>query len=140
MTARVMTLFPWPQLSGDNFDAFWQLYPRRVNKLQAQRAWARVKPQDRIECLRVLPLHRQQWERHGTEPHFIPHASTWLNQRRWEDELDSAPDLGQCDWNRNGNRDPAAGRCTEPAQHTHSNGHVYCAAHAAALGLVKRKA
>ena len=26
------------------------------------------------------------------EIQYIPHASTWLNQRRWEDELEPIPD------------------------------------------------
>jgi hypothetical protein len=140
MTGKVLTLFPWPQLSADNFGAFWQLYPRRVCKLEAQRAWARLTPQDRIEALRVMPLHVAAWERAGTEWHFVPHAATWINQRRFEDELEPAADFGQCDWNKNGNRDPGAPRCSERAIATKDNGHVYCEAHAVSLGLVKRKA
>lgn len=140
MTARVLTLFPWPQLSQDSFGAFWQYYPRRVNKHEAQRAWHKLTPQDRMEALRAIPLHVDQWQRAGTEWRFIPHAATWLNQRRFEDELERAPDLGQCEWNKNGTRDPAAGRCEARARHTRDNGHVYCEAHALSLGLVRRKA
>ena len=141
MSAKVLTLFPWPQLSQDSFGAFWQMYPRRVARIEAQRAWGRLTPQERIECLRVLPLHLEQWDRNGTEPRFIPHASTWLNQRRWEDQLETSGDLGQCDWNKNGRRDPHAGRCTERACHTHpQNGNVYCEAHALSQGLTRRKA
>lgn len=139
MTAQVLTLFPWPQLSQDSFGAFWQLYPRRVCKLEAQRAWAKLAPQDRIEALRVLPLHTEQWKRAGTEWRFIPHAATWLNQRRFEDELEPLANLGQCDWNKNGTRDPDAGRCCERAVVTKDNGHVYCEAHAVSLGLIKRR-
>ena len=28
------------------------------------------------------------WIHNKTEKQFIPHPSTWLNQRRWEDEID----------------------------------------------------
>jgi hypothetical protein len=140
MSARVLTLFPWPQLSQDSFGAFWQMYPRRVSRHEAQRAWGRLTPQERIECLRVLPLHLEQWERNGTEDRFIPHASTWLNQRRFEDEFKSAPDLGRCDWNKNGTRDPASGQCEHRACHTDpENGNVYCQAHAVSRGIPRKR-
>jgi hypothetical protein len=140
MTGKVIPLFPWPQLNADNFGAFWQLYPRRVCKVEAQRAWARLTPQERIEALRVIPLHSNQWQRAGTEWRFIPHAATWINQRRFEDELEPQANLGQCDWNKSGNRDPDAPRCADRACRTHSNGNVYCEAHALSLGLTRRKA
>lgn len=139
MSGKVLTLFPWPQLSHDSFGAFWQIYPRRVCKLEAQRAWARLAAADRIEALRVLPLHTEQWRLSGTEWRFIPHASTWLNQRRFDDELEPRADLGQCDWNKNGTREPGAPRCNAPAIATKDNGHVYCEAHAIVLGLIKRR-
>ena len=28
------------------------------------------------------------WEHNKTEKQFIPHPSTWINQRRWEDEIE----------------------------------------------------
>ena len=31
--------------------------------------------------------HRKYWVAKGTDWEFIPHASTWLNQERFEDEL-----------------------------------------------------
>lgn len=138
MTARVVSLFPWPQLSADSFDAFWQLYPRRVAKVEAQRAWARLNGADRAEVLKRLPLFVDDWATKGTEPQFIPHAATFLRGRRWEDEL--AVGLGQCEWNRNGNREPGANRCDAQAHHTSPQGHVYCPAHAVSLGMVRRKA
>lgn len=139
MTARVLTLFPWPQLSQDNFGAFWQLYPRRVCKLDAQRAWARLTPHERIEALRVIPQHVDQWQAEGRKRWHMPHASTWLNGKRWLDELDSQADLGQCEWNKNGTREPGAPRCEHRARHTSERGNIYCEAHALSLGLVKRR-
>jgi hypothetical protein len=137
---KVVSLFPWSSLSSDSFDSFWKHYPRRVNKQEALRAWNRLSAQDRMECLRTIPLHAAQWERAGTEWRFIPHAATWLNQRRFEDELESVPDLGQCEWNKNGTREPGRPRCSAAAEHTNEKGNVYCQAHAVSLGLVRRKA
>jgi hypothetical protein len=69
------------------FDAFWKAYPRKVGKGAAQKAWAaavRKADPDRI----IEAVERYAWP---DEPSFIPHASTWLNGQRWEDEL---PNMG----------------------------------------------
>lgn len=71
------------------FDTFWQAYPRKTAKPQAAKAFARLRPDDALlsQMLLVLALQREtdQWKREGGQ--FIPHASTWLNNRRWEDEM-----------------------------------------------------
>jgi hypothetical protein len=69
------------------FDRFWSVYPRKIGKGAAQKAWAaavRKADPDRI----IEAVERYAWP---DEPSFIPHASTWLNGQRWEDEL---PNMG----------------------------------------------
>lgn len=72
----------------DWFEAFWRLYPRKDNKQTALRAWCKLKP-DRETCGQMAAaLERdkqsRQWTKDGGE--FIPMPSTWINQRRWENE------------------------------------------------------
>jgi uncharacterized protein YdaU (DUF1376 family) len=70
------------------FDRFWQAYPRKTAKPQAAKAFARLRPDEPLllRMLAALALQRQsaQWQRDDGQ--FIPHPSTWLNGRRWEDE------------------------------------------------------
>lgn len=68
------------------FDAFWLLYPRKVSRKDARRAWDRIRPDDQMEALKALVHWRRVWLRRG-ELEFIPHAATWLNGERWTDEL-----------------------------------------------------
>lgn len=74
---------------AEAFDAFWQAYPRRVSKVSALKAWKRLAPDDRLcgTILLALDSHKrsEQWTK--DEGRFIPHPATWLNQRRWEDDL-----------------------------------------------------
>lgn len=70
------------------FDEFWKLYPRKVSKRVAQAAFQRMPKQDQEAALEALPTHIRYWQLKETATEFIPHASTWLNQARWEDELD----------------------------------------------------
>lgn len=71
------------------FDRFWQAYPRKTAKPQAAKAFARLRPDEPLlqRMLAALALQRQspQWQRDGGQ--FVPHPSTWINGRRWEDEL-----------------------------------------------------
>lgn len=71
------------------FSAFWEAYPRHTNKQAALKAFAKIEPD--AELLRVMldAIARQQtceqWTKDGGQ--FIPHPATWLNGRRWEDEI-----------------------------------------------------
>lgn len=69
------------------FDHFWAAYPRKRNKDKAKRAWRRLSPD--LETCRAMAaaLERDKRSRQWTKDNgeFIPHASTWLNNRPWED-------------------------------------------------------
>lgn len=74
----------------DQFEDFWKAYPRKTGKAQAVKAWSKLRPGDQAQAISILPEHVAYWHRAGTATQFIPHPATWLNGRRWEDELPSA--------------------------------------------------
>jgi len=109
------------------FDVFWETYPRKTAKKAAARAWAKVKPDEVPTLLAAVEKWKasDQWRRG-----IIPHPATFLNGRRWEDELDAATvglDLGQCMWNHSGERGSIP-RCPR-AGIEERNGLVYCGDH-----------
>ena len=71
---------------------FWPAYPRKVAKASAAKAFAKINPDDALltRMLAALAVHvsSEQWRR--DDGRYIPHPATWLNQRRWEDEAESA--------------------------------------------------
>jgi hypothetical protein len=74
---------------SDEFERFWQAYPRKVGKGAAFKAWKKLngtRP-GADELVRIVEQHKksEQWRRDGGQ--FIPHPQTWLNQERWNDEL-----------------------------------------------------
>jgi hypothetical protein len=79
---------------ASDFEAFWSAYPKKVGRAAAEREWNRLKPDARLceAIAAALDVQRRsaQWTKDGGE--FIPHARTWLHQRRWQDEV-SAPRL-----------------------------------------------
>ena len=69
------------------FENFWQQYPKKVGKLTAKRSWEKLSQENQQKALEAIVEHRKYWTAKGTDWEFIPHASTWLNQERFEDEL-----------------------------------------------------
>lgn len=66
---------------GPEFETWWRQYPRRVAKQPARRAWRSLSSADRVLAFRAL-----EWWPFDDDPKFIPHAATWLRQRRFDDE------------------------------------------------------
>ena len=70
----------------DDFDAFWAVYPRKVGKGDAKKAFAKVKAPVSVLISAVnTQKQSQQWLKDNGQ--YIPNPATWLNQGRWEDEL-----------------------------------------------------
>lgn len=68
----------------DAFDVFWDAYPRKVGKPKARSAW-KANAREAAQIMVGLARWADYWRRRN-EPEFVPHPSTWLNQRRWEDD------------------------------------------------------
>ncbi len=75
------------------FDEFWAHWPRHVDKHAAENAWRKLKPTVTLTDLIVQAVDNQkastEWLRDGGR--FIPYPATWLNGRRWDDEIRPPP-------------------------------------------------
>lgn len=69
------------------FETFWSAYPRRIAKGAARQAFARA---IRKTTLETLLKALETYIRHKPDTIDYCHASTWLNQERWEDEWEGA--------------------------------------------------
>lgn len=74
----------------DPFNMFWDKYPRKVAKDKARKAFDKINPELYASVIAGLEKARAspEWKKNvaaGTLE-FIPHAATWLNGKRWEDE------------------------------------------------------
>jgi hypothetical protein len=72
---------------GDAFGRFWKIYPRKVGKLQAEKAFRRaLKLAPAEELIAAAERDAAGWAATGKDPRYIPHPTTWLNGGRWNDE------------------------------------------------------
>lgn len=83
------------------FLAWWAEYPVKVKKPRAWKAW--VKLGKSVDALTLIKAIQQQL----AAGHFmvggencIPHPATWLNDRRWDDEIKAQASTGSSldDW------------------------------------------
>ena len=64
------------------FDQFWSLYPRKTSKQSAFKAFTKLKDEDQQAAINnIARLYSE------TPVQFVPHAATYLNQGRWEDQV-----------------------------------------------------
>lgn len=73
----------------NEFETFYQAYPKHKAKGAALKAWKNIKgempPIDSILKAIEDQKRSEDWQKDNGQ--FIPYPATWINQRRWEDEV-----------------------------------------------------
>jgi len=73
----------------EDFLSFWKAYPRKNGKRKAFESWLAITPNIELltAILEAVEAHKKtdQWKRDNGS--YIPYPATWLNQARWEDEI-----------------------------------------------------
>jgi hypothetical protein len=71
----------------EDFEMFWVAYPRKIGKGAAVKAFEKAVKKVSAE---VILAALQSWtQKPLPEMQYIPHPATWLNQERWEDDLNA---------------------------------------------------
>lgn len=71
------------------FDQFWAAYPKKRAKVAAVKAFSKNGCDKFMTgILKAIEVQKQsgQWRKNGGQ--FIPHPATWLNQQRWNDQME----------------------------------------------------
>ncbi|MDU7339313.1 MAG: phage replisome organizer N-terminal domain-containing protein [Clostridium sp.] len=90
----------FPKGIDARFSKFWDAYPKKVGKGAAEKAFKKYKPDDCLldKMLSALSAQKKsdQWQKEGGQ--FVPYPTTWLNQKRWEDEAECSSVQGNSDY------------------------------------------
>ena len=77
------------------FDEFWEQYPKKRSKGQAEKTWVKIKPDEQLFKAILDGLERAktsvEWQKNGGQ--YIPYPSTWLNAKGWEDEYKTTAEV-----------------------------------------------
>lgn len=103
-------------LSDKNFEQFWNLYPRKQKKQEAAKIWKREKMAAVFLLIIANVGSRMKGEWKDKPKEFIPLPSSYLNGKRWEDEIIhcSTPKFAQAARSQSGNRVVAGTFKNEP--------------------------
>ena len=74
------------------FESFWKVYPRKVGKEKCRNWFKSHKPKQDLVQKMIEAVEEQKKSKQWSDPQYIPHPYTWLNQGRWEDELTPSKD------------------------------------------------
>ncbi|WGH91433.1 hypothetical protein QDX21_07140 [Auritidibacter ignavus] len=76
-----------PARYAEEFETWWEIYPRKVGKERAAKAFATATEKATLE---ELNKGAENYRRAvvGKDPTYIAHPATWLNSGRWTDEPD----------------------------------------------------
>lgn len=82
-----------PIVPKGQWEEFWSKYPKRVKKQNSIRAWNRLSDEERSAALRALDsfLISPDWIK--DEGRYIPHPTSWINGKRWEDTPTPIPSI-----------------------------------------------
>lgn len=89
-TTVIKTKKPEPY-SDERFTFFWNEYPNKVGKGKAWESWIKLQPSNELARKIVQAVRKYKtttsWKKDNGQ--FIPHASTFLNQRRFDDDIEN---------------------------------------------------
>lgn len=82
----------------ERFEGFWLFYRTHMpegssagNRQKAIRSWDKLAPDDALATAMAKSLGKQVQSQAWSTGVGVPHASTWLNNRGWEDDWGPAP-------------------------------------------------
>ncbi|MBD5112146.1 MAG: hypothetical protein HDT42_06355 [Ruminococcaceae bacterium] len=82
---------------NSSFEKFWAAYPKKTAKQNALKCWIKLNPNEELTAKILASLEQQkrsvQWTKDNGQ--FIPYPATWLNGKRWEDELQEVNENGK---------------------------------------------
>ena len=78
------------ELWETQFNEFYSKYPKKVKKQEVKKWFNKNRPSNELFSSMMNSLEQfrasKDWQKDGGQ--FIPYPSTWLNQKRWEDETE----------------------------------------------------
>lgn len=73
---------------SEEFESWWSIYPRKIGKGKAYQVWKKKKLDSKVgELIEKLKM-QNEYQYRFTDNDFIPHATTYLNGDRYDDEIE----------------------------------------------------
>lgn len=73
--------------NDERFNEFWDAFSNKRGKGGAERAWKRINPDNQL-AEQIIAGAKRYVKARGTDSKYWKQAQGWLNDRRWEDEIE----------------------------------------------------
>ena len=84
-------------LQANGFEDFWQAYPRKKAKGDAEKAWKTLKPDSTLLAVILGAVASQvrspEWTKDAGQ--FIPYPASWLRAKRWQDGVEHQAEVAR---------------------------------------------
>ena len=74
---------------SDTFETFWKAYPKKVGKEKCFNWFKSHKVDSDLLKKMLNKIEEYKNTKQWSNPQYIPHPYTWLNQGRWDDEIET---------------------------------------------------
>ena len=80
-----------PKAYDNSFEEFWKHYPKKADKKKAEKIFLKIIKSGKVTTEQLIEaVEKQKKSVQWQDVTYIPNATTWLNNDRWEDELKMA--------------------------------------------------
>ncbi len=69
------------------YSDFYKLFPRHEGKAAGEKAWKKIKDKEKPEIIEALQKQIKTKHLNVEDKKYCPLPATWLNGRRWEDDI-----------------------------------------------------
>lgn len=81
----VLTLDPGTEPEDHGFAEFWQAYPKKAGKIDAQKAYTKLRPNRAVRAAMLEALKRENWPEHWHKG-MIKNPQGWISGGHWMNE------------------------------------------------------
>lgn len=81
------------EIYKEKFEEFYKNYPKKLKKAEVEKWFKKNNPNDELFKTIMTQLEKFKKSKEWKEQQYIPYPSTWLNQKRWEDEIKTQEDI-----------------------------------------------
>ena len=69
------------------FSLFWEKYPKKTAKKDAQKAWIQLRIEEKLyqQICQAVEKQKNQYDWQKEKGQYIPYPATWLRGERWKD-------------------------------------------------------
>lgn len=81
------------EIYKEKFEMFYKEYPKHVKRAEVEKWFFKNEPDDELFNTMMIQLSKFKKSDEWKNKKYIPYPTSWLNQKRWEDEIKTQEEI-----------------------------------------------